>query len=125
MSSFILFSICEIYCTLSDIIHSLNSFYLIFRFELLRYALALCHLFYQPKKHILCLLVKLGKIAVHLSTCQQIMIQDFCGVVSTAYLCLGLIPFWCCHDSEPVSCPAKSSISDKYATDLCFLTRHI
>lgn len=32
--------------------------------------------FYQPKKHFLCLLVNIGKVAVQLSTCQQIYIQN-------------------------------------------------
>ena len=57
------------------IIHSTNPFHLVIRFELFGYALTLCRLLYEPRKHILCLFVDVCKVAVQLATCQQIKIQ--------------------------------------------------
>ena len=60
----------------TDIVHFLHPLHLIFRFERFGYALALCHLFYEPKKHILSLLVEVCEVPVQFSACQQIEIED-------------------------------------------------
>ena len=48
----------------ADVIHSSDPLHLIICFEFFGYALTLCHLFYEPKKHILSLLVYIGKVSV-------------------------------------------------------------
>ena len=56
----------------ADVIHPRKPLYLIARFELLGHILMLCHLFYEPKKHILSLLVDLGKVVIEFSGGEQI-----------------------------------------------------
>ena len=58
----------------ADVIHLINPFHLIIRFELFGYALTLCHLLYKPRKHIFCLFVEVSKVSVQFATCQQIEI---------------------------------------------------
>ena len=60
----------------ADIVHFLHPLHLIFRFERFGYALTLCHLLYELRKHFVCLLVDVGKVSVHLAACQQIEIKD-------------------------------------------------
>jgi hypothetical protein len=45
---------------------------LIVRFELFGYTFLFGKLIYQPKEHILCLLVNVGKIGGELAACKQI-----------------------------------------------------
>lgn len=65
------FVIYNFHRSITNIVHFLYPQHLIFRFKLFSYALTLCHLFYQSKKHFLCLLVNVSKIAVQLATCEQ------------------------------------------------------
>ena len=58
------FFVYYLHCSIADIIHLLYPQHLIFRFEFFRYIFFLGKLFYQPKKHILCLFVNIGKVAV-------------------------------------------------------------
>ena len=61
----------------ADVIHPSNPLHLIINFEFFRYALTLCHLFYEPKKHILSLLVYVGKVSVQFAFCEQGRIKTF------------------------------------------------
>ena len=63
--------------TVADRIHLLNPQYLVFCFELLCHALTLCKLTYQPIKHILGLLVYLGKVSGEFAFSQQICVEKF------------------------------------------------
>ena len=58
-----------------DVIHLLRPQHLVFRFKRFRYALLFGKLFYQPREHILCLLVNIGKVIVQLTAYQQIGIE--------------------------------------------------
>ena len=53
----------------ANVIHPSNPLHLIVCFELFGHALTLCHLFYEPKKHILSLIVYIGKVSVQLAFC--------------------------------------------------------
>lgn len=64
-------------CTVTDIVHSRNPHHLVFRFELFGYAFLFGELFYQPKEHILCLLVDVGEVGGEFAACQQIGVSDF------------------------------------------------
>ena len=55
-----------------NIIHTTNPLHLIIRFKFFGNSLTLCHLFYEPKKHILSLLVDLGKVVIEFSGGEQI-----------------------------------------------------
>lgn len=59
-------------CSATNVIHSSNPFHLIVRFELFGHTLTFCHLLYEPRKHILCLLVEISKVSVQFAACQQI-----------------------------------------------------
>ena len=48
----------------ADVVHPSNPLHLSIRLEFFSRALTFCHLFYEPKKHILSLLVNVGEIAV-------------------------------------------------------------
>lgn len=61
--------------SVANVIHLSNPLHLIFRFELFGDTLTLCHLFYEPKKHILYLLVNVSEVSVQLATCQQISVE--------------------------------------------------
>jgi hypothetical protein len=61
----------------ADVIHPSNPLHLIIRFEFFGYTLTLCHLFYEPKKHILSLLVYIGKVSVQFAFCEQGRIKTF------------------------------------------------
>ena len=61
----------------TDVIHPSNPLHLIVCFELFGHALTLCHLFYEPKKHILGLLVYIGKVSVQFAFCEQGRIKTF------------------------------------------------
>ena len=60
--------------SLLDVIHPTNPFHLVVCFELFGYTLTLCHLIYEPRKHILRLLVDVCEVSIQLATCQQISI---------------------------------------------------
>ncbi len=53
----------------ADVIHPSNPLHLIIRYEFFGHTLTLCHLFYEPKKHILCLFINVYKITVQLTAC--------------------------------------------------------
>ena len=61
----------------TDVIHPSNPLHLIVCFELFGHALTLCHLFYEPKKHIFSLLVYIGKVSVQFAFCKQGRIKTF------------------------------------------------
>ena len=67
----------NLFRTVTDIVHSLHPQHLIICFELLSHAFLFGELFYQPKEHILCLLVDVGEVGGELAACQQIGIADF------------------------------------------------
>lgn len=56
-------------CTVSAGIHPPDPFHLVVGFQRFRNALSICHLFYQPKKKLLCLSVNVRKIGVQFATC--------------------------------------------------------
>ena len=61
----------------ADRIHLLNPQYLAFCFELFCHTLTMRKLFYQPIKHILGLLVYLGKVSGEFAFSQQICVENF------------------------------------------------
>ena len=61
----------------ADVIHPSDPLHLIVCFEFFGYALTLCHPFYEPKKHILCLLVYVGKVSVQFAFCEQGRMKTF------------------------------------------------
>ena len=61
----------------ADIVHPSNPLHLIVCFELVGHALTFCHLFYEPKKHILSLLVYIGKVPIQFAFCEQGRIKTF------------------------------------------------
>ena len=65
----------DFYGSVANVIHPSNPLKLIFRFESFCNTLCLCHLLYQPKKHIFCLPVNIGKITVQLVAGKQGDIQ--------------------------------------------------
>ena len=71
-------------CTVADIVHTLHPQHLVFRFELFCYTFLFGELFYQPKEHILCLLVDVGEVGGELTACQQICIADFVVLLDVA-----------------------------------------
>lgn len=71
-------------CTVTDIVHSRNPHHLVFRFELLSHAFLFGELFYQPKEHILRLLVDVGEVDGELAACQQSGIADFVVLLDVA-----------------------------------------
>ena len=46
----------------ANVIHPSDPLHLVIRFEFFCHALTFCHLFYEPKKHILSLLIYIGKV---------------------------------------------------------------
>ena len=56
--------------SVADIVHTLNPQHLVFCFKLLGYAFFFGKLVYQPKEHILCLLVNVSEIGGQLTACQ-------------------------------------------------------
>ncbi len=62
-------------CSVTDIIHPTNPFHLVFSLKFFCYILFFGKLFYHPKKHILCLLINLGKVAVQLTTRQKVGVK--------------------------------------------------
>ena len=61
----------------SDVIHPSNPLHLIICFELFGHTFLFGKLVYQPKEHLLCLLVDIGKVSCELTACQQIGVADF------------------------------------------------
>ena len=61
----------------TDVVNPSNPFHLIVCFEFFCYAFTLCNLFYEPKKHILCLLVYISKVSVQFAFCEQGRIKTF------------------------------------------------
>ena len=61
----------------TNVIHLSNPLHLIVCFEFFCHALTLCHLFYEPKKHILSLLIYIGKVSVQFAFCEQGRIKTF------------------------------------------------
>ena len=61
----------------ADVIHPSNPLHLIVCFEFFGYALTLRHLFYEQKKHILSLLVYIGKVSAQFAFCEQGCIESF------------------------------------------------
>ena len=61
----------------ADVIHQSNPLHLIVCFELFCHTLTLCHLFYEPKKHILSLLIYIGKVSIQFAFCEQMRIKTF------------------------------------------------
>lgn len=60
-----------------DVIHSSHLLHLIICFELFGCSLTLCHLFYEPKRHILSLLVNVSEVTIQLTACQQSVYNTF------------------------------------------------
>ena len=73
-------------CTVTDIVHSLHPQHLIVRFELFGYSFLFGELFYQPKEHILCLLVDVSEVGGELAARQQIGIADFVVLLDVAQM---------------------------------------
>ena len=71
------FIVDNFFCTVAYIIHTSNPQHLIVCFELFSYTFLFGELFYQPKEHIFCLLVDIGKVGCEPATCQQVCIQDW------------------------------------------------
>ena len=64
-------------CTVADIVHLPHPQHLVFCFELFGHAITFCHLFYEPKKHILSLFIYIGKVSVQFAFCEQGCIKTF------------------------------------------------
>jgi len=58
--------------SVADIVHPTNPFHLIVCFEFFGHTLTLCHLIYEPKKHILSLLVNLRKVFAQFTAYKQV-----------------------------------------------------
>ena len=58
-------------------IRILRALLLVFRFECFRYIFFFGKLFYQPRKHFLCLPINVSKVTVHVTACQQIVLAHF------------------------------------------------
>ena len=71
-------------CTVTDIVHSLHPQHLIFCFELFGNTFLFGELVYQPKEHLLRLLVDVGEVGGELAACQQIGIADFVVLLDVA-----------------------------------------
>ena len=65
------------YSSISDVIHPGNPLHLIACLELFGHTFTLCHLFYEPKKHILSLFVYICKVSVQFAFCEQGRIKTF------------------------------------------------
>ena len=61
----------------TDVIHPSNPLHLIICFEFFGYTLTLCHQFYEPKKHILSLLIYIGKVAVQFAFQNELVVKKF------------------------------------------------
>lgn len=72
----------------ANVIHPSNPLHLVVCFELFRHALTLCKLPYQLIKHILRLLVDIGKISGQLAFGQQICVENI-----TVTLQIAKMPF--------------------------------
>ena len=81
-------------CTVSAGIHPPDPFHLIVGFQRFRNALSICHLFYQPKKKLLCLSVNVRKIGVQFATCQQVGIAHTAMLLEIAEMPLPPYPDW-------------------------------
>ena len=82
----------DFFRSVADRIHLLNPQHLVFCFKLLRHTLTLCELPYQPIKHILCLLVDIGKISGQLSFGQQICVEYLTVTLQVAEMSLSENP---------------------------------
>ena len=67
-------AIYEFCCSVVDIIHFRNPFYLILCLELFGDTLTFRHFFHQPKEHLLSLTVDVGEVTVELVGHQQVEI---------------------------------------------------
>ena len=81
-------------CTVSAGIHPPDPFHLVVGFQRFRNALSICHLFYQPKKKLLCLSVNVRKIGVQFATCQQSGISHTAMLLEIAEVPLPPCPDW-------------------------------
>ncbi len=62
-------------CPIADVVHPTDPLYHVLCLELLSDTLMLRQLIYQPQKHILSLLVNVGKVYVKLASGQQVVIE--------------------------------------------------
>ena len=67
----------DLCCCFPYCIHPLHPKHLIFGFECFGNGIFLSKLLYQPKEHILCLFVQIGKVTVELPAKKQAVIQSF------------------------------------------------
>ena len=68
---------------MSYVVHFAHPSHLAGGFQLLADALRLCHLLYQPLKHLLSLPVNIHKIAVQFAACQQVGVKRFAVILFT------------------------------------------
>ena len=76
----------NLFRSVADIVHTLHPQHLIFCFELFGYAFLFGELFYQPKEHILCLIVDISKVSGQFAACQPIGIVDFVVLLDVAQM---------------------------------------
>ena len=79
-------------CTVADIVHLPYPQHLIICFELLSHAFFFGKLFYQPKEHLLCLIVGIGEVGGELTACQQIGVADFVVLLDVPQMPLAPYP---------------------------------
>lgn len=74
VNQFCIYNFC---CSITDVIHLLHLEHHIGCFGFFGYIFFFGEVFYQPEKHILCLLIYIGKVSVQFTFCEQGRIKTF------------------------------------------------